>query len=59
VPQSLATANADEPELRRTWQEFEYGVEVCIVNNGANVEHLCKNFMSFITVFRLFDANHL
>jgi hypothetical protein len=37
---SLATANADESQLRRTWEELQYGVDVCRVTNGAYVESL-------------------
>jgi hypothetical protein len=46
MPQSLreriseATATADESQLRGTWEEFEYRVDVCRVTNGARVEQL-------------------
>jgi hypothetical protein len=36
---SQATANVDESQLRRTWEEFEYGADDCRVTNGAHIEH--------------------
>jgi hypothetical protein len=53
---SQATANVDESQLRRTWEEFEYDVDVCRVTNGAHAESLCINCMSFRTVFKLFSV---
>jgi hypothetical protein len=44
---SQAIANDDESQLWRTWEEFEYRVDICRVTNGAHIEHLEINFMCF------------
>lgn len=37
---SQGVANADKSQLRRTWEEFEYRVNVCTISNGTNIEDL-------------------
>jgi chromosome condensin MukBEF ATPase and DNA-binding subunit MukB len=37
---SQAIVKVDEPQLRRTWEEFEYHVDVSRVTNGPHIEHL-------------------
>jgi hypothetical protein len=47
--------------LRRTWKEFENGVEIGRVTNGAHIEHLKLNLTIFHAVFKLFHicvCNH-
>jgi hypothetical protein len=62
MPQSLrerisqAIAKVDESLLGRTWEELEYRVEVCRVNNEAHIEHLWKNFMNFHIALKLFNV---
>jgi hypothetical protein len=48
---SQAIANVDESQLRRTWEEFEYRLDVWEVTNGADFEYQQVNFMSFRTLF--------
>jgi hypothetical protein len=57
---SQAKANVDEPQLRRTWEELEYHVGVCIVNNGAHIKHLklhefpsCFQVVASVTVRKI------
>jgi hypothetical protein len=51
---SQALAKVDEPRLRRTWEEFEYRVDISRVTNGTHIEHLYLKCMSFHVVFKLF-----
>jgi hypothetical protein len=37
---SQATAKVDEPQLRRTWEEFEYRANVSRATNGPRIEYL-------------------
>jgi hypothetical protein len=38
-----AIANVDESQLRRTWEEFEFCVDVCRVTNGAHIVYIYIN----------------
>jgi hypothetical protein len=51
-PISQAIDKVDESQLRRTWEEFEYSVDVFRVTNGAYIEYLLINFMSFRAVYK-------
>jgi hypothetical protein len=53
-PMPQAIANVAESQLRRTWEQFEYRVDVCKVTNGEHIEHFQKNFRSFHAVLKLF-----
>jgi hypothetical protein len=51
---SEAAANIDESQLRQTWEESEYRVDVCRATNAIPIEHLEINFVSFCVVFKMF-----
>jgi hypothetical protein len=50
---SEATANVDKLQLR-TWEEFEYRIDICRVTNGAYTEYLQISIMSFHAALKLF-----
>jgi hypothetical protein len=40
VPISTAIANITADMLQTVWNELDYHVDVCIITNGAHIEHL-------------------
>jgi hypothetical protein len=53
---SQAMANASESHFLRTWEEIEYRVDLCTVNNRAHIEYLYISFMSFHAILKLFNV---
>jgi hypothetical protein len=55
---SQTTANVNESQLLRAWEEFQYRFDVCRITNGAHIENLQINisshdvssYFSFLTV---------
>jgi hypothetical protein len=54
---SQAISKVDESQLRRTWEEFEYHVDICRVTNGTHTDRLSMSFLALFELFHIFTCN--